>query len=229
MAEQQMGEEVVIQPPPGVQPGTLVSPPDAEVVTPPLFDAKYGFRQNTGKSIMTQEQMVAGPVANAPELSSGEAISKFSSKQAAKDALMAVSKKFDLVFSQKLFPKAAVVQRKDGTLLIVQDEKSESGQCIYLENYYDYVEACIAHELGYDPKSTLNWAKGSGIKPGFDNIDNNLDALRIGLSVDSASAAGYHITANGRVKSLSTDELVGYTIKWPVDQTVLVEHYATFD
>lgn len=218
--ENQMGDEPVLSAPPGVQPGTLISPPFGEVPVAPLYDAKYGFKSNFQPDVT--ERMDGEDGASDP--ANGGSFSRFKSKESTIQAMRRIADKFDLFFGDTLFPGAVVEQRGDGTFFI----KDVYGRCVFLENYYDYVSAVIATEMGNKPETTLNWAKGSGISLRFADLDKNVDALRIGLAVGCESAAGYRMKSN-HIKSLATDTLVKYDVKWPEDQSLLMSHYASFE
>ncbi len=215
VVENQMGDEPVLHAPPGVQPGTLVSPPYGETTIQPLYDSKYGFKSNFGKSVVENMEGAS---------SNSGVFSRFKSRAEAEASLRRVINRFDTFFGT-LFPGAVVEVREDDSFVIRQ---ANQDACVYLENYYDYVGASIAKAMGNEPDTTLNWAKGSGISLDFKDIDENADALRVGLSVNCIDAAGY-TTEHDVVKSLSTDQVIKYEIKWPEDQSILMTHYATFE
>ena len=210
--ENAMGDEKVLHAPKGVQPGTLVSPPVGETPTAPLYDSKYGFKSNFKPDVTERMSVSRSPLKSRDEVKSG---------------LNEISRKFDSFLSEKVFPNAVVMQEEDGSFTIQQDEDSD--QCVFLENYYEYVQASMAAALDEPPDSTLNWAKGSNLSLAFADIDDNVEALRVGLKVLCSSTGGYVTTNTGHIKSLSTSDVVGYMVKWPGDQTVLLRHFATME
>lgn len=220
--EKQMGDEPVLHAPPGVQPGTLISPPYGEVSTQPMFDKRYGYRSNTG--LVAEKQTASGTESSS---SGGVQFSGFVSRESARDALNNVARKFDSLLSKKLFPNAVVEEREDGSFIVKQD--SNGGKCVFMENYYEYVQASMATEMGDVPASVLNWAKGSGIGLKFADIDKNIPILQIGLQVNCEDSAGYIVGSSGNIKSLATDNVLVYEVKWPEDQSVLVRHFATME
>ena len=232
LAEKQMGGGAVLHAPKGVQPGTLIGAPYGETHTAPLYDSRYGFKSNFHGTGSTAERMDGvGPTAAGAGHNEG-LMSRFTSKEESIRALNAVADKYDQFLSDKLFPEAVVIQRKDNTF-VIKERADDSGNpdapdaCVSMENYYDYVGASIATEMGVTPAVAMSWAKGSGIGLRFDDIDRNIDALRAGLRVNCDNAAGYKVTSNERVRSLANAKTISYDVKWPADQTLLMTHYAT--
>ena len=70
----------------------------------------------------------------------------------------------------------------------------------------------------------MQWAKGSNIKYGFENIDSSVNDLRKGLKWNCAEAPTYSIKYGDVIYSEYDMEEVAYTIIWPKDYSVLYVH-----
>lgn len=216
--------ETVIKPPPGVQPGTLVAPPVGEVQVAPLYDSKYGFNSNFvfPYTVSRSERITGRPMAtrNGTKSEGQSGVSVFSSKEEASNAVMGVVDMFDELFTERIFP-GAQIEQNDGNYNF---KVTWNGKCVILERYYEYVGACIAKEVGVSYPSNMHWADGSNLQLGFDFVDSCIPILQDLLVIKCDNMPGYTILQGGEIQSNMTGNIVEYTIRWPADNTVIVNH-----
>lgn len=143
------------------------------------------------------------------------------SKDETKAALMKISDMFDSLLKDTIFTGLQKKDVGDGWF------KVKSGSdCISVERYYEWVASTIAAQMGTDPVYSLEWAKGSNIKLGFEFIDSSVPDLRQGLRYSCDMAPSYKMQADGTYISSQTNEELAYTVIWPKDNSVLYVHRA---
>ncbi len=236
-----------IEPPKGVQPGTLESPPIQEDYDfPAMYDYRYGYRYNGPQAI---ERMKAVKETQAEHLileergqsdlalttsEVGSSVAKFkgteeewdSLKKEVKKAMGNIADTFDEMFMTELFPGAKFRYEADGKTFKIL---SADGRCVMLERYYAYIQASIETQMGQPPTPNLQWLEGSGVQLGFNNIEQSQGALIEGLLMDCNSSPGYVMTNTDKIKSLEDDTIIQYQIVWPKDNTVLMTHAMKLD
>lgn len=143
------------------------------------------------------------------------------SKDETKEALMKISDMFDSLLNDTIFTDLKRMEVGDGWF------KVKSGaDCISIERYYEWVASSIAAQMGTDPVYSLDWAKGSNIKLGFEFIDQSVPDLRQGLRFPCDMAPSYKIREDGVYISSQTKEELAYSVIWPKDNSVLYVHRA---
>lgn len=144
------------------------------------------------------------------------------SKEETKAAMMKISDMFDSLLKDTIFSSLEKVERtEDGWFQI-----KEGTDCVSIERYYEYVSNTIAAQMGAEPTSSMNWAQGSNIRLGFENIDKSVPDLRKGLKWQCANAPAYKKQEDGTYISSQTNEEIAYTVIWPRDNSVLYVHRA---
>lgn len=142
-------------------------------------------------------------------------------KEETKKSMMKISDMFDSLLKDTIFPGLSKEEVGDGWF------KIKSGtQCVSIERYYEWVSNTIAAQMGADPMNTMDWAKGSDIKLGFQFIDKSIPDLRQGLRWECDTAPSYKKQEDGTYISSQNQEEVAYTVIWPKDNSVLYVHRA---
>jgi len=142
-------------------------------------------------------------------------------KEDAKKGIMKISNMFDDYLTNTVFPNMRKIDIGDGGFRV---SDGDSEECISLERYYEFVANTISVQLGLEPTYSMQWAKGSNIKYGFENIDSSVNDLRKGLKWNCAEATTYSIKYGDVIYSEYDMEEVAYTIIWPKDYSVLYVH-----
>lgn len=126
---------------------------------------------------------------------------------------------FDHFFAAELFPDAKVrVQGAEGKFSVVD---GNSGSCISLERYYEYVGASVVTSLGLGQRVSPAWA--TGIDLGFDSIDAMIGRLRTVLVADCGPAGAYTLAPDGGIRGADGSD-VTVVLPWPSGGDPLMVH-----
>lgn len=136
-----------------------------------------------------------------------------------KDAMQKIAALFDSHLVNTLFPNPQYSTIPGGQIQV----KSSDGECISLERYYEYVSNTIAAQMGSSLPFTMDWARGSKIKLGFQNIDASVDDLRKVL-ISPDCGVFYKPQTDRTLLSSSSNQKVSFTVVWPQDGSVLLTH-----
>ena len=138
-------------------------------------------------------------------------------KKKMKEAMTKIVSLFDVLLTTKIVPGARIAQKgkniqvKNGT------------KCISLERYYEYVANTLAVQLGDKPPHAMQWAQNSSLQLGLENIEASVPLLKK-LLVAPCGDALYTKEADNTLRSLSTGDPVSYTVQWPLDKSLLIQH-----
>lgn len=135
-----------------------------------------------------------------------------------KDAMQKIGSLFDSLLVTKVFANPQFSTIPGGQIQV----KTTDGECISLERYYEYVSNTIAAQMGASPQFQMDWARGSKIKLGLENIDASIDDLRKALA--SSDCGVFYTPQNDRTLLSSSGKKVSFTVIWPQDGSVLLTH-----
>jgi hypothetical protein len=139
-------------------------------------------------------------------------------KDKVRASVLKITKLFDRLFSEEVFPDAVIDVQDDGKLFI---RDGKGGRCILLARYYEYVQSSIQATLGLGRTGPLTWAKDIDLN--FESIEKNKIPLRAALTEDCAQTSGYTLGSDGSVQT-TDGKPIEIDIPWDKDQTILVNH-----
>jgi hypothetical protein len=230
-----------VQPPPGVQPGTLTLESAREQQAPPLFDAQFGYRGNTAgaRVVKTTRGAISRERAGAQDEGEGSVFEDWSGghsvssieegtwteskdwaprRAEAAAAMGKILALFDDMATSEVFAGARVEPTENGRFRAL----SSDGRCVRLERYYEFVQATLAAQMGDRTARLPAWADGLPVAVGLDKLEASLPGLRAACLGDCGPETEYTLATDGTVMRGSL--AISATVRWPVDGSVLVEH-----
>ena len=142
-------------------------------------------------------------------------------KKQTKENMMKISVMLDNFLKDTIFPNMSRIDIGGGGFRVSSGENQE---CISLERYYEFVANTISAQMGLEPIYAMEWAQGSNIKLGFENLETSVPDLRKALAWNCAEAPTYTIKYEDVIYAESKMEEVAYTVIWPKDNSVLYVH-----
>lgn len=229
------GAKPLIEPPRGVQPGTLRLAEPGEERVPPLYDLKFGYLSNGPQAGERAERAQAESEGDGSvfegwqgghEIKSGISADTWagdkdwSAKKAeVRGPMEKVCKLFDDMFNSQIAPGAETERVNDTDFRV-----KSNGSCVDAGRYYEFAGATIAAQMGARDVSLPAWAERSAVTLGLDNLKESLPGLRAAVLVDCADAPSYRLGPDGVVLNAATGAPVSFQVPWPADDSVLLTH-----